>query len=43
VNIQHPASRNDRTIEITIPGDRDDDDDDDGDDDDDRGGRRGDD
>jgi uncharacterized protein len=27
VNIQHPASGNDRTIEITLPGDRDDDDD----------------
>lgn len=37
VNIQHPASGNDRTIEITIPrGHHDDDDDDHDDDDDDR-------
>jgi uncharacterized protein len=33
VNIQHPASGNDRTIEITIPGHRDDDEDDDEDED----------
>jgi hypothetical protein len=40
VNIQHPDSGNDRTIEITIPGHRDRDDDDE---DDDRDGRGGDD
>ncbi len=43
VNIQHPASGNDRTIEITIPRGHDDDDDDDDDedeDDDDAGDRR---
>jgi len=41
VNIQHPSSGNDRTIEITIPGHRDDNDDDDDEDDDEDGEGRG--
>ncbi len=40
VNIQHPASGNDRTIEITVPRGHQTDDDDDDDDDDDKGKNR---